>query len=66
MASDAVEIPAELRDRLERVSRSARQFPYTFFDAEIQGTIHGGKSVGSKPVGYYPSISIQAAGAEVA
>lgn len=46
------EIPAELMHCLEQVSRPASQFPYSFFDGEIQGMIHGGVNVGDKPVGY--------------
>jgi aryl-alcohol dehydrogenase-like predicted oxidoreductase len=59
------EIPTELADRLEAISRPDRQFPYSFFESEIQGMIHGGASVGSKPVGYTPQIWIQSAGAGV-
>uniref|UniRef100_B8HQX0 Aldo/keto reductase n=1 Tax=Cyanothece sp. (strain PCC 7425 / ATCC 29141) TaxID=395961 RepID=B8HQX0_CYAP4 len=50
----AFQIPTELSDRLEAISRPEPQFPYTFFDGEIQGMIHGGKTVGVKPTGYYP------------
>jgi aryl-alcohol dehydrogenase-like predicted oxidoreductase len=57
------EIPAELGDRLEQVSRPEPQFPYTFFDTEIQGMIHGGKPVGSKPMSYYPNSFVQSASA---
>ena len=39
--------------------------PYTFFDAEIQGMIHGGTPVGSKPSGYSPEVVIEGAGAGV-
>jgi hypothetical protein len=42
-----------------------RQFPYTFFGTDIQGMIHGGKTVGSKPSGYYPNTVIDGAGAGV-
>jgi aryl-alcohol dehydrogenase-like predicted oxidoreductase len=48
------EIPQELSDRLEAISRPEAQFPYTFFESEIQGMIHGGQSVGRKPTGYFP------------
>ncbi len=58
-------IPEELSSRLEGVSRPERQFPYTFFGPQIQGMIHGGKPVGSKPVGYHPDILIEGAGAGV-
>jgi hypothetical protein len=58
-------IPAELSSRLERVSRPDRHFPYAFFDAKIQGMIHGGKRIGSKPARYDPGISIEGEGAGV-
>ncbi|MEH2204484.1 MAG: aldo/keto reductase [Nostoc sp.] len=48
------EIPKELSDRLEIVSRPEPQFPYTFFNPKIQAMIHGGKPVSLKPKGYYP------------
>jgi aryl-alcohol dehydrogenase-like predicted oxidoreductase len=59
------EIPAELANRLETVSRPEPQFPYSFFGAEIQGMIHGGVKVGDKPVGYQPNVLIQSSGAGV-
>lgn len=59
------EIPAELANRLDSVSRPESQFPYSFFESEIQGMIHGGTSVGSKPVGYAPQVLIQSAGTGV-
>ncbi len=55
-------IPGELSDRLEVVSRPQPQFPYSFFEPEIQ---HGGKPVGFKPLGYHPDILIQSAGSAV-
>jgi aryl-alcohol dehydrogenase-like predicted oxidoreductase len=64
LRSLAFDIPADLSSRLERVSRPERQFPDTFFGPEIQGMIHGGKPVGSKPVGYRPEILIEGAGAQ--
>jgi aryl-alcohol dehydrogenase-like predicted oxidoreductase len=59
------EIPTELANRLELVSRPDSQFPYSFFGNEIQGMIHGGVAVGNKPVGYAPNVLIQSAGAGV-
>ncbi|WP_228054752.1 aldo/keto reductase [Gloeocapsopsis crepidinum] len=50
------EIPTELSDRLDAISCPEPQFPYSFFEPEIQGMIHGGKSVGLKPKGYYPIL----------
>jgi aryl-alcohol dehydrogenase-like predicted oxidoreductase len=60
------DIPTELTQRLEAVSRPETQFPYSFFDPEIQGMIHGGVTVGSKPTGYAPERAIQSPGAGVA
>lgn len=60
------EIPGELSDRLEQVSRPELQFPYSFFENDIQGMIHGGATVGLKPTGYVPDVLIQAAGGGVA
>ncbi len=60
------EIPAQLTNRLETISRPEAQFPYSFFGSEIQGMIHGGVAVGSKPIGYAPDCMIQSAGAGVA
>lgn len=59
------EIPTELSDRLEAISRPEPQFPYSFFSGEIQGMIHGGVTVGDKPDGYAPNISIASAGSGV-
>jgi aryl-alcohol dehydrogenase-like predicted oxidoreductase len=50
------EIPTELSDRLDAISCPESQFPYSFFEPEIQGMIHGSKSVGLKPKGYYPIL----------
>ncbi|MBW4633769.1 MAG: aldo/keto reductase [Iphinoe sp. HA4291-MV1] len=59
------QIPNELSDRLEAISRPETQFPYSFFGPEIQEMIHGGKPVGTKPTGYYPNVLIESAGAGV-
>ncbi|KAB8332165.1 aldo/keto reductase [Scytonema tolypothrichoides VB-61278] len=59
------EIPAELANRLEAISRPEPQFPYSFFGSEIQGMIHGGATVGYKPAGYHPDVLIQSTGAGV-
>jgi aryl-alcohol dehydrogenase-like predicted oxidoreductase len=59
------EMPPELVDRLDCISRPAAQFPDSFFGNEIQGMIHGGVSVGRKPPGYAPDSLIQSPGAGV-
>jgi aryl-alcohol dehydrogenase-like predicted oxidoreductase len=59
------QIPGELSSRLEAISRPEPQFPYTFFEPNHQGMIHGGKPVGLKPTGYSPDVLIESAGAGV-
>ncbi|MGN6779561.1 aldo/keto reductase [Rhizobium sp.] len=51
-------IPNELRRRLNEVSALQATFPYSFFGSEIQGSLTGGQTVGSKPAGYYPDLNI--------
>jgi aryl-alcohol dehydrogenase-like predicted oxidoreductase len=59
------EIPTELMNRLENVSRPEAQFPYSFFGNEIQGMIHGGVTVGYKPIGYALDQLIESVQADV-
>ncbi|MEM9925589.1 MAG: aldo/keto reductase, partial [Cyanobacteria bacterium P01_D01_bin.50] len=59
------DIPAELANRLETLSKPEQQFPYSFFDAEIQGMINGGATVGDKPDGYKLNVLSKSAGAGV-
>jgi len=62
----AFALPPELTARLDKASAPERVFPYTFFDAEMQGMIHGGVTVGAKPASYQPPIETSgAAGAGV-
>ena len=65
MASLSFEIPAELRERLDKISAPERPFPYTFFRSELQGMVHGGATVGMKPQGYFPVVQILGAGAGI-
>lgn len=58
-------IPAELANRLEAISNPESQFPYSFFDGEIQGMINGGATVGDKPDGYKLNVLSKSAGAGV-
>ena len=60
------ELPAELARRLDDVSRPESQFPYSFFDQEIQEMIHGGTPAGDEPAGYRREVLINGAGAGVA
>lgn len=48
------ELPSELQQRLDDVSRPASRFPYVFFEDSLQKMIHGGAAVGDKPTGYTP------------
>lgn len=52
------EIPVELRKRLDAASKPTTPFPYTFFEPEIQGSIAAGSTVGSKPPGYFPDLTM--------
>jgi aryl-alcohol dehydrogenase-like predicted oxidoreductase len=57
------DIPAELYWRLEAASAPVRTFPYIFFGSEVQGSIHAGATVGTKPYGYFPYVRIAGKGA---
>ena len=46
------QLPAELQQRLDEVSKPETKFPYTFFEPGLQGMIHGGATVGDKPASY--------------
>ncbi len=59
------EIPTELANRLEAISRPELQFPYSFFGSEIQAMIHGGATVEYKHSGYDPDVLIQSKGADM-
>ena len=59
------EIPPELQQRLDQVSKPETRFPYTFFESGIQGMINGGATVGDKPKHYHPPVLLQGSGAGV-
>ncbi|NEP17675.1 MAG: aldo/keto reductase [Leptolyngbya sp. SIO4C1] len=59
------EIPPELQQRLDRVSRPAIHFPYTFFEPGLQGMITGGATVGDKPASYHSQVRVEGEGAGV-
>lgn len=46
------EIPPELLQRLDQMSRPQPHFPYTFFEPTLQGMVHGEAPVGSRPASY--------------
>ena len=58
------ELPAELQQRLDAVSKPETRFPYTFFETSLQGMIHGGASVGDKPKDYQKPVFIPGEEAE--
>ncbi len=57
------ELPPELQQRLDDVSKPETRFPYTFFEPSLQGMVHGGASVGDKPTGYQNPTFISGKGA---
>ncbi|MGD1942534.1 MAG: aldo/keto reductase [Leptolyngbyaceae cyanobacterium] len=57
------EIPVELRQRLDQVSRPEPHFPYTFFEPSLQGMITGGATVGDHPASYSRPVLIEGEGA---
>lgn len=59
------EIPSELRARLDAVSAEPKRFPYNMFGPELQGMLNGGATVGDKPQGFYPNLTLAGAGAGV-
>ncbi|MDJ0702170.1 MAG: aldo/keto reductase [Leptolyngbyaceae cyanobacterium MO_188.B28] len=59
------EIPTELQQRLDAVSRPESRFPYTFFEPSLQGMINGGATVGDKPDSYHQPVLVEGAGAGV-
>jgi aryl-alcohol dehydrogenase-like predicted oxidoreductase len=58
-------LPKELVAKLDQVSAPERQFPYFFFENEMQGMIYGGAAVGDKPDGYHTAVRVTGAGAGV-
>jgi aryl-alcohol dehydrogenase-like predicted oxidoreductase len=55
-------LPPELRARLDAASAPVQSFPYIFFGSEVQGSLHAGAVVGSKPEGYFPTVRIAGRG----
>ncbi|MEM9299387.1 MAG: aldo/keto reductase [Bacteroidota bacterium] len=58
-------IPQELANKLDEVSKPDQQFPYTFFTPGIQSMLTGGTKVGDKPSSYGKTNFIDAAPAGV-
>lgn len=62
LGAPAFEIPPELQQRLDHVSKPEVRFPYTFFEPAMQGMIGGGATIGDKPTGYYQPIRFEGSG----
>jgi len=65
LAALSFELSPSQHARLAGAGAPERPFPYTFFGEEIQGMIHGGATVGSKPAGYAPRVEISGGGAGI-
>lgn len=59
------ELPIELQQQLDTVSRPESRFPYTFFEPTLQGMLNGGATVGDKPSSYRQPILVEGSGAGV-
>jgi aryl-alcohol dehydrogenase-like predicted oxidoreductase len=59
------EIPAELRARLDTVSKTPPPFPYSFFGSEIQARVTGGAVTGDKPPSYAPPLLVEGAAVSI-
>ena len=58
----AIEIPNDLKLRLDEVSALEERFPYSFFGPSVQEMVSGGKTVGQKPPHYQKEILFAATG----
>jgi aryl-alcohol dehydrogenase-like predicted oxidoreductase len=52
-------LPPELRERLDKVSKTPLPFPYSYFGSEIQARVTGGAVTGDKPSGYAPPLLVE-------
>lgn len=52
-------LPAELRARLDTVSKTPPPFPYAYFGSDIQARVTGGAVTGDKPLGYAPPLLVE-------
>ena len=62
IAALAFSLPGELSARLDAASAPRQSFPYIFFGSEVQGSLHAGAIVGTKPQGYFPRVRIAGRG----
>jgi aryl-alcohol dehydrogenase-like predicted oxidoreductase len=58
LAALDIELPDELRARLDAVSAPEARFPYTFFGPEVQSGLTGGTTIGTAPPGYRPNVVV--------
>jgi aryl-alcohol dehydrogenase-like predicted oxidoreductase len=58
IGSLSFDLAPELRIRLDTASAPAATFPYIFFGSEVQGSLHAGAVVATKPPGYFPAVRI--------
>ncbi|NER51830.1 MAG: aldo/keto reductase [Symploca sp. SIO1A3] len=65
LSSLEFEIPAELQQRLDEVSRPETRFPYIFFESGLQNMINGGATVGDKPNSYHQNVLVKGTSGEV-
>jgi aryl-alcohol dehydrogenase-like predicted oxidoreductase len=59
------ELPQAIADDLDAASRPPLPFPYYFFTNAMQGMMYGGLTVGDKPLGYRPPVSVSGTGSGV-
>lgn len=57
LAALELELPPELRARLDRISAPVVPYPHDFLGAEIQSMIRSGTTVSDAPAGHRPRIS---------
>lgn len=57
------ELPAELRQRLDKVSEPPQTYPSWYWTDLIQSAMYGGVPVGDKPPGYFRPVQIGTRGA---
>jgi aryl-alcohol dehydrogenase-like predicted oxidoreductase len=62
LAALTFDLGAGLRARLDAASAPVPAFPYVFFRKEVQGSIHAGARVGTRPPGYDAPVEDAGAG----
>ncbi len=54
------DIPHDLKQKLKEAGNPVTEFPYSFFEPEMQAMLTGGAKVGHKPQSYWSGVSIEA------